>query len=75
MDGLFEAIGKLLGVFKDPVNVILLLVASVEGVAIWKLIALIVENWKIGIQNDGNNAKALEGVQRILEKRFGDGKS
>ncbi len=37
MDSLLEAIGKLFGVFKDPTQVVLLLVCIAEGWFIWTI--------------------------------------
>lgn len=73
MDGLFEGLGKLLGTFKDPTQVVLLLVCLAEGFGLYRLVKFLTDNYKTSIENDLRNAQALEGVQRILEKVVANG--
>jgi hypothetical protein len=69
MDSLFEAIGKLFGVFKDPVNVLLLLFAALEAFVIYKFVQFFFATYKESIQNDLRNTQALEGVKQALERQ------
>ena len=74
MDALLEAIGKLFLVFKDPVNVILLLLCSVSVFGNYKMVMFFLSNYKESVANDLRNAQALEGVQKTLEKVLSNGK-
>ena len=71
MDALFESIGKLFLVFKDPVNVILLLVAIVEGFFLYKMVSFLQQRFDKDIESRTLLATALNGLTRAI-KRDGD---
>jgi hypothetical protein len=70
MDSFFEAIGKLLGVFKEPTQVVLLLVALAEGFGIYKLARFIFDQIEKDRERDLNLAKAMEGLTAIIKEKM-----
>lgn len=68
VDALFEAVGKLLGVFKDPVNVILLLVVVAEGVIIWKGLTFYLGWVKSQTEADLKMSSSLDGLTKLVER-------
>lgn len=66
MDELAAAIGKLLGVFKDPVNVILLLLVIGEGFGIWKLVRFLMDRYEADVKSRADLAAAIQGFTKQL---------
>ena len=71
MDALLESIGKLFLVFKDPVNVILLILALVEGFFIYKFVLFLQDRYDKDIASRASLATALSGLTKAI-KRDGD---
>ena len=68
MDALFESVGRLLGVFKDPVNVILLLVALVEGFFLYKMVSFLQQRFDKDIESRTLLATALNGLTKAIKR-------
>ena len=72
MDSLFESIGKLLGVFKDPTQVVLLLLCFAEGFAIYKLVRFFLDRIDKDLEARIKFSTALEGLTEIIKEKVGD---
>lgn len=70
MDALLESIGRLLGVFKDPTQVILLLVAIAEGFAIYKLVRFFLDRTDKDLEARVKLATAMEGLTAIIKEKI-----
>lgn len=73
MDALLESLGKLLGVFKDPTQVLLLLVATAEGFAIYKIMRWIFDRMDRDLEARTKLATAMEGLTDIIKEKIGNG--
>ena len=67
MDALLESIGKLLGVFKDPVNVILLLLCLAEGWVIYRFGRFMMERYDKDIESRLKSAESFDGLTKAIE--------
>lgn len=74
MDALLEALAKLLGVFKDPAQVVLLLVAVAEGFALYKLVRVLLTSWEAAIVSREKMADALDGLNATIKESLKNGK-
>lgn len=74
MDDILKALAHLLGVFTEPIQVVLIFIIAGLSVALYMLAKFILGSYKEGIQNDLRNAQALEGVRAVLEKVATNGK-
>lgn len=70
MDALFEALGKLLSVFKDPVNVILLFVCLAEGFGLYKIVRFIMDRSERDLEARVKLATAMEGLTAIIKEKI-----
>ena len=68
MDALLESIGRLFGVFKDPVNVILLLLAMVEGFFLYKFVQFWQSSHLKEIDSRVALATALNGLTKAIKR-------
>ena len=68
MDALIESVGRLLGMFKDPVNVILLLVALVEGFFLYKMVSFLQQRFDKDIESRTLLATALNGLTKAIKR-------
>lgn len=68
MDALLESIGKLFGIFKDPVNVLLLLIVLGEAFGIYRLSKFIMDRYDADIKSRSDLATAINGFTRQLEE-------
>ena len=75
MDALLASLGKLFGVFTDPAQVVLLLIALAEGFAIYKLVSFFLERTEKDMESRVKLATALEGLTAIIKEKIGNGKS
>ena len=68
MDALFESIGRLLGVFRDPVNVLLLL--GLAGLGYWntRLTQFIMQRYDKDIESRASLATALNGLTKAIKR-------
>jgi hypothetical protein len=75
MDYLFEAIGQLLSNFKDPVQIVLLLVCFAEGFFLYWLVKVLRaedrEDKEKIVEALNNNTEALNGVKNVLSAMTG----
>lgn len=67
MDDLLSAIGRLFGIFKDPVNVLLLLIVLGEAFGIWKLAKFIMDRYDADIKSRADLASAIQGFTKQLD--------
>lgn len=70
MDALLEAIGRLLGVFKDPTQVLLLLICFAEGFAIYKLVRFFLDRTDKDMDARVKLATAMEGLTDIIKEKI-----
>ena len=77
MDPIWAQVARLIGVFTDPVNVVLLLIAIAEGAAIYFLgryiIVSIDKNRERDLEHakaDLAEAKAMEGLTAIIKEKM-----
>lgn len=75
MDALLEAIAKLLGTFKDPVQVVLLLVCLAEGFGLYKIIRFLLDRADKDMEARVKVATAMEGLTDIIKEKMANGKS
>ena len=68
MDALFESIGKLFLVFKDPVNVILFLLAAAEGFFLYKFVQFLQDRYDKDIASRSSLATALTGLTKAIKR-------
>lgn len=74
MDALLEAVAKLFLVFKDPVNVILLLVAASSLFANYYIVRFLLNSWEAAIESRLKLSASLDGLTDII-KELKDGKT
>lgn len=75
MDALLEAIAKLFLVFKDPVNVVLLLVAATSLYANYYLVRFLMNSWEAGIESRMKMSASLDGLATIIKESLKNGKT
>jgi len=68
MDELLAAIGKLFGIFKDPVNVLLLLIVCGEAFGLWKMAKFVMDRYDADIKSRSDLATAINGFTKQLEE-------
>lgn len=66
MEALLEAIAKLFGVFKDPVNVILLLLVCGLSFSLYKAMKFIADRYDADIKSRSDFAAALNNFTQRL---------
>ena len=78
MDAIFSSIGSLLGAFKDPTQIVLLLVAIAEGVIIYKLGIFFFTRYQDDIESRLKAATAFDNLAKGIDKlseRVGNAKA
>ena len=70
MDALLASLAKLLGVFTEPVQVVLLLIAIAEAGAIYILSRFILDGIPKDRERDIADAKAMEGLTAIIKEKM-----
>ena len=70
MDALLESVGRLLGTFKDPVQVLLLLICFAEGFALYKLASIFIVGHQAQIESRLKMASALEALKDMIEAKI-----
>ena len=70
MDALLESLGKLLGTFKDPVQVVLLFVVAGLSFVCWKLVRFIMDTYERGIASDIKMTQALEVLSTAIKEKI-----
>ena len=70
MDALLESIGKLFGAFKDPVQIVLLLICFAEGWALYKLASIFITSHQAQIESRLKMASALEALKDMIEAKI-----
>jgi hypothetical protein len=70
MDALLEAIGNLFKVFKDPLQVFMLLIIIAEGVGIWKLVRFFLDRTDKDMEARVKLATAMEGLTDIIKEGY-----
>ena len=71
MDALFDALAKLLAVFKDPTQVVLLFVCISEGYGIYRLVRFMLDRADKDLEARVKLATALEGLTGIIKEKIG----
>ena len=66
MDELLAAIGKLFGVFKDPLTVFMLLVMFGLAFALYKVVKFIMDRYDADIRSRADLASAIQGFSKQL---------
>lgn len=72
MDALLESIGRLFGAFKDPVQIILLLICLAEGFGIYKLVRFFLDRTDKDMDARVKLATAMEGLTAIIKEKMND---
>lgn len=62
MDALLEAFARLIGTFKDPVNVVFLLVCAAEAAIIYKFSKFLMDRYSQDIESRAKMASVLEQI-------------
>lgn len=75
MDALLAELARLLGVFRDPVNVVLLLVSIAEGAAIYRLVRFFMDRSDKDLEGRIKLATALEGLEEIIREKLSNAKN
>ena len=70
MDELLGSIGRLFSTFKDPVQVLLLLICFAEGFALYKLASIFITSHQAQIESRLKMAAALEGLKDMIEAKI-----
>ena len=70
MDALLESVGRLLGTFKDPVQVLLLLICFAEGFALYKLASIFITSHQAQIESRLKMAAALEALTDMIKEKI-----
>ena len=70
VDPIFAAVSRLFGVFTEPVQVVLLLIAIAEGAAIYFLARFIFGNIEKDRERDLAQAKATEGLTAFIKEKM-----
>ena len=70
MDALLEALAKLLGVFKEPVQVVFLLVIAGLSVFSWKMVRFVMDTYERGIASDIKMTNALEILTAAIKEKI-----
>ena len=68
MDALLEAVARLLGTFKDPVQVVLLLMCFALSFALYKLARFMMDSYEAQINSRVQLANALDGLTSIIKE-------
>lgn len=67
MDSLLSALGKLLGVFTEPVQVVLLLVVFALAFALYKVAMFLASRWEDSIKAQQGMAESLRGLTELIK--------
>ena len=70
MDALLESVGRLLGTFKDPVQVLLLLICFAEGFALYKLASIFITGHNAQVESRLKMAAALEALTDMIKEKI-----
>ena len=70
MDPIWAQVARLIGVFTEPVQVVLLLIAIAEGAAIYFLGRYILNNIEKDRERDLAQARATEGLTAIIKEKM-----
>jgi hypothetical protein len=70
MDALLEALGRLLGVFKDPLQVFMFLIIVAEGFGIYKLTRFFLDRTDKDMEARVKLATAMEGLTAIIKEKM-----
>jgi len=70
MDSFFDSLGKLLGTFKDPTQVVLLLICIGEAVFIYKIARFVMDRYDKEIESRGVLANALNGLKDVIREKM-----
>lgn len=67
MDALLESLGKLLGVFTQPVDVVLLLVTFALSFSLYKVAMFLASRWEDSIKAQQGMAESLRGLTELIK--------
>ena len=70
MDPIWAQVARLFGVFTEPVQVVLLLIAGAEGFAIYKLVRFFLDRTDRDLEARVKLATAMEGLTAIIKEKM-----
>jgi hypothetical protein len=68
MDALLESLGRLLGIFKEPVQVLMLLVIVSQAFGIYKLVVFFLDRTDKDMEARVKLATSLDGLADIIDR-------